>query len=105
MVTLIVAKLEEGKYIIGEYNSETNTVNNCFQLITILINSTFHYNLKPLILPFCLAKSVNISGHKLNEYVEIDLNLFDNLVEEYLKIKNEIGTITKKPEITKVHLH
>lgn len=105
MITLISAKLDDGKYIIGEYNSETNMVHNCFQLITILMNNTFHYSLKPLILPFCLAKSVNISAHKLNEYVEIDLNLFDNLVEEYLKIKNEIGNVSKKPEISKAHLH
>lgn len=100
MNKLITAKVGD-KHIIGEYDLTRKIVNNCYQLITVPTENAFHYSIRPLLIPFSFAKSVNLSDDKLFEWVEIDLMLFDELVMEYLRIKTEIKNAINKQEIPK----
>ena len=102
MIKLIVGKVDD-LFIIGEYDTDRQIVNNCYQLVTVYLNNTFHYSIKPLILPFCICKPVVIHAHKLSYWTEVDLSVFGNLVVEYLKIKDELESPKKEVPEIKIH--
>lgn len=102
MIKLIIGKAMDGNFIIGEYNFESKIITNVFQLTTIFVANTFHYSIKPLILPFCLSKPVTMESNQLIYYVEVDLSLYANLAAEYVRIKDEAPNTKEIPEI-KLH--
>lgn len=89
MIKLIIGVLDNA-LVIGEYNVENKEVSYLFSMTTILFKNTFHYTIKPLIIPFCMTKSVNSNIDKFSYWVEVDLRIHSNLVAEYIKLKEDV---------------
>lgn len=102
LIKLVIAKAMDGNFVIGEFDFTSKILNNVFQLTTIFVSNTFHYSIKPLILPFCLSKPVIMDGSQIIYWVDVDLTVYGNLVTEYLRIKEELVAPKEIPEI-KLH--